>query len=53
MVLVDFHPEPSTALVDGAQALLLNELPYFIEDVRISREAYEKRRALAKDPGYL
>jgi 3-deoxy-7-phosphoheptulonate synthase len=44
MVLVDFHPKPEVALVDGAQALLLEELPYFIEDVRIAREAYEQRR---------
>ncbi len=48
MVLVDFHPEPSKALVDGPQALLLEELPYFLEDVRIAREAYEKRRALTE-----
>ena len=46
MILVDFHPEPQTALVDGAQALLLEELPYFIEDVQIAREAYEKRKEL-------
>ncbi|MGH8671755.1 MAG: hypothetical protein ACREUA_06930 [Burkholderiales bacterium] len=46
MVLVDFHPEPATALVDGPQALLLEELPRFLEDVRIAREAYEKRAAL-------
>ena len=43
MVLVDFHPKPETALVDGAQALLLEELPYFLEDINIAREAYEKR----------
>jgi 3-deoxy-7-phosphoheptulonate synthase len=43
MVLVDFHPQPSQALVDGPQALLLSELPRFLEDVRIVREAYEKR----------
>jgi 3-deoxy-7-phosphoheptulonate synthase len=43
MILVDFHPEPTKALVDGAQALLLNELSYFLEDVQIAREAYEKR----------
>ena len=48
MVLVDFHPQPGEALVDGPQALLLKELPYFLEDVRIAREAYEKRRALAE-----
>jgi 3-deoxy-7-phosphoheptulonate synthase len=44
MVLVDFHPEPAKALVDGPQALLLDELPVFLEDVRIAREAYGRRR---------
>jgi 3-deoxy-7-phosphoheptulonate synthase len=48
MVLVDFHPAPAKALVDGPQALTLEELPYFLEDVAIAREAYEKRRALAR-----
>jgi 3-deoxy-7-phosphoheptulonate synthase len=48
MVLVDFHPAPQKALVDGPQALLLEELPYFLEDVAIAREAYEKRRTLAQ-----
>jgi 3-deoxy-7-phosphoheptulonate synthase len=48
MVLVDFHPRPDEALVDGPQALLLKELPYFLEDVYVAREAYEKRRALAE-----
>jgi len=43
MILVDFHPEPSRALVDGPQALTLDELPFFLDDVRIVREAYEKR----------
>lgn len=43
MVLVDFHPAPSKALVDGPQALLMEELPKFLEDCRIAREAYEKR----------
>ena len=47
MILVDFHPEPRTALVDGPQALLLDELPLFLEDVRIAREAYERRLAAA------
>lgn len=45
MVLVDFHPAPSKALVDGPQALLFSELPYFLEDCRIAREAYEQRKA--------
>ncbi len=43
MVLADFHPDPSKALVDGPQALRLEELPRFLEDIRIVREAYEKR----------
>ncbi len=49
MVLVDFHPNPSQALVDGPQALRLNELPYFLEDVRLAREAYLARRRLADE----
>ncbi len=49
MILVDFHPAPHKALVDGPQALTLEELPTFLEDVRIARAAYEKRRALAQD----
>lgn len=46
MVLVDFHPNPSVALVDGPQALRLEELEHFVQDVAIVREAYEKRVAL-------
>jgi 3-deoxy-7-phosphoheptulonate synthase len=42
-VLVDFHPRPDEALCDGPQALLLEELPALIEDVRIVREAYRAR----------
>jgi len=45
MVLVDFHPDPQTALVDGPQALTLDELPYFLDDIRIARDAYEARLA--------
>ncbi|MFI4923002.1 MAG: hypothetical protein ACHP6J_04735, partial [Burkholderiales bacterium] len=48
MILVDFHPMPGKALVDGPQALLLKELPQFIEDVQIAREAYQKRVATAE-----
>jgi 3-deoxy-7-phosphoheptulonate synthase len=48
MVLVDFHPAPAKALVDGPQALHMDELGYFLEDIRIAREAYEKRVELAK-----
>ncbi len=48
MILVDFHPDPDHALVDGPQALRLHELPHFLEDVRLAREAYERRVALAR-----
>ncbi|HVO30446.1 MAG TPA: 3-deoxy-7-phosphoheptulonate synthase, partial [bacterium] len=47
MVLVDFHPQPEKALCDGPQALTLEELPGFLEDVRLVRECYEKRVAAA------
>jgi 3-deoxy-7-phosphoheptulonate synthase len=53
MVLVDFHPDPNAALVDGPQALLLEELPNFLEDVQIAREAYEKRVELLSPNNYL
>ena len=43
MVLVDFHPSPQTALCDGPQALTLEELPGFLEDMRIVRAAYQAR----------
>jgi len=46
MILVDFHPAPARALVDGPQALHLDQLELFLEDVQIAREAYEKRLAL-------
>ena len=45
LVLTDIHPEPRKALVDAGQAITLEELPGFLEDCAIAREAYEKRRA--------
>ena len=48
MILVDFHPAPAKALVDGPQALTLAELPHFLEDVALARETYLKRQALAQ-----
>ena len=43
MILVDFHPFPNKALVDGPQALRMEELQTFLEDVRMVREVFEKR----------
>lgn len=50
MVLADFHPFPSEALVDGPQALPIETLTRFIEDVRLVHDAYRKRLKLAQDP---
>lgn len=47
MVLVDFHPNPAKALCDGPQALTLDELEPYLEDVRVARACYEQRRANA------
>ncbi len=44
LVLTDIHPEPAKALVDAGQALTLEELPRFLEDCAITRDAYLKRR---------
>ena len=46
MVLADFHPEPTKALVDGPQALMMNELEWFWEDLMLARETYLKRVSL-------
>jgi 3-deoxy-7-phosphoheptulonate synthase len=51
VVLVDFHPYPEKALVDGPQALLLSELGPFLEDVALARAAYETRAARARTAG--
>ena len=48
MVLLDFHPEPSKALVDGPQALPLNLLPQFLEDAQLAHETFRKRVARAR-----
>ena len=48
MILVDFHPHPEKALVDGPQALLMSELGPFLEDVALARAAYETRAARAR-----
>ncbi len=50
MVIVDFHPHPEEALCDGPQALLMDELPRFLEDTQIVRRAYEERLARVATP---
>ncbi len=47
MVLADFHPAPDKALVDGPQALHMDELEYFLQDIDIARKAYLQRVTLA------
>ena len=46
MVLVDFHPQPAEALVDGPQALRLEELPNYLADIALCRQSYLQRKAL-------
>jgi 3-deoxy-7-phosphoheptulonate synthase len=48
MILADFHPKPEEALVDGPQALHMDELTWFLEDIDIARQAYETRLARAQ-----
>jgi 3-deoxy-7-phosphoheptulonate synthase len=51
LVLTDIHPQPKKALVDAGQALSLEELPAFLADCAIVREAYEKRRGVTRTKG--
>lgn len=48
MVLVDFHPNPSHAVVDAKQALHLQDLEWYLEDIQIALEAYQKRKQCAE-----
>jgi 3-deoxy-7-phosphoheptulonate synthase len=48
LVLVDFHPNPPQAVVDSRQAIPVSELGWYLDDIAIAREAYEKRQALAE-----
>ena len=47
-LIVEVHPHPEKALCDGPQALLLEELPGFLEDLEICQEAYHKRVVAAR-----
>ncbi len=47
MVLADVHRAPPEALVDGRQAIALKDLPWFLEDIQLVRNTYQKRVALA------
>lgn len=51
MVLIDFHPNPPSALVDGPQALTMEEFAHYLEDIGIAREAYLKRKKLGAARG--
>ncbi len=43
LVLVDFHPNPEEALVDGAQALRIEELPQYLADIELAWQTYQQR----------
>lgn len=46
VVLADFHPNPEEALVDGAQALRIDELNPFLADINLAWQTYQKRREI-------
>ncbi|MEQ9269894.1 MAG: 3-deoxy-7-phosphoheptulonate synthase, partial [Marinobacter salarius] len=46
MVLVDFHPKPEKALVDGPQALLMRELPAYLEDIKLCHDTWKQRQQI-------
>jgi len=46
MIVTEVHPEPTRALSDGAQALLLEEIEHYLGDLRLVREAYLRRLEL-------
>ena len=47
MVLIDVHPDPKTALCDGAQALLPSQLARLIDYVALVRKAYQQAVVMA------
>jgi 3-deoxy-7-phosphoheptulonate synthase len=48
MIITETHPEPSRALSDGAQALLLSELEHYVADLGLARKCYLERRELSQ-----
>lgn len=46
MILVDFHPNPPEALVDSKQAISIDHLSWYLEDIAITRNAYLARKKL-------
>ncbi len=52
MLLVDVHPNPAQSLVDAKQALSLEQLGWFLEDVKLCRQVYLRRVELARQQLY-
>ncbi len=48
LLLADIHPKPPEAVVDSKQAISLEALPWYLEDMQLVREQYLQRVALAK-----
>ncbi len=47
MLLVDVHPQPTQSLVDAKQALNLEQLGWFLEDINLCRQTYLRRLEMA------
>tara|TARA_R110002110_G_scaffold404606_1_gene623212 strand:+ start:253942 stop:255054 length:1113 start_codon:yes stop_codon:yes gene_type:complete len=48
LLLTDIHPMPPEAVVDSKQAISLQNLPWYLEDMQYVRECYLHRAKLAK-----
>lgn len=46
MILLDIHPDPKLAYVDGHQALTLSDIPKLLKDIRLLRASFEQRCAI-------
>lgn len=46
MILLDIHPDPKSAYVDGHQALTLSDVPKLLKDMRLLRASFEQRCAI-------
>lgn len=54
MLLVDIHPAPATALVDAAQAISLELLDHYLQDIQVCRQAYlQRQRLMVGTPCYV
>lgn len=47
LLLADVHPHPPAAIVDSRQAISLDNIEWYLEDINIAYQAYRQRQRLA------